>query len=178
MIVSVRNNNKIKVMLTAEDMRSRGITFDGICQNSAEARSFFSEIIGIAAAERETDLSEGSIIIEGFPTVSGGCVIYLSKDDSSCIIAVVSDDYAVLRRLCERLDADIRSALYTDSDLWLLIVFDSSAKELAGEYCQFIEISGIEAAAIREHCRPIFEQNAVREIIQSARQLPPACPHG
>lgn len=163
-------------MLTGEDMKSRNITFEGICENSEAAKEFFADIILVAAAEKGFGLEEGSITAEAFPTVSGGCIIYLTRESADEIIAAFSGDYSVLRELCERLDTNCRSSLYTDSDVWILLLHNTRAKEFAGDYCRFMEISNVEAAAINEHCRKIFENNAVAEIIRSVKSLPPSYP--
>ena len=75
----VISENKLKVMLTADDMRHYNLDCDTIDSGNAPARRAFRSILEDARAQTGFDTGKEKIFVQLYPGKSGGCEMFVTK---------------------------------------------------------------------------------------------------
>lgn len=75
----VISENKLKVMLTADDMRHYNLNCDTIDSDNAPARRAFRSILDDARAQTGFDAGKDKIFVQLYPGKSGGCEMFVTK---------------------------------------------------------------------------------------------------
>lgn len=75
----VISENKLKVMLTADDMRHYNLDCDTIDSGNAPARQAFRSILEDARAQTGFDAGKDRIFVQLYPGKSGGCEMFVTK---------------------------------------------------------------------------------------------------
>lgn len=73
------NENKIKFLLTAEDLKEREIKLSELAQGTEKAQAFFRDIMRKALDDFGFDASDSPLMIEAMPIAINGVVIIVSK---------------------------------------------------------------------------------------------------
>jgi len=73
------NDNKLKIMLTNEDMASLDITCEEIDYDDTGTRRMFWDILDRAKHETGFDAAGDKIFVQVYPDKSGGCLMYVTK---------------------------------------------------------------------------------------------------
>ncbi|MBO4264736.1 MAG: adaptor protein MecA [Clostridia bacterium] len=100
------NDSKLKVRLSADDMRSFDISLDGMDYDNTETRRVFWEILDRAKKETGFDAARERVFIQVYPAKDGGCDMYVTKQAKK--------------------ETDIKE-IKKYRDKWLLYGFDSYA---------------------------------------------------
>ena len=121
--------DKIKIILTPDDMDLYSLTCDNIDYDNTETRRAFWSIFDEIKHKNGFDAAGGRIFIQAYPSKGGGCELYVSKvseadkDDGCVTFKIKSDDkkqHAVYRF------TDISSLLSVCSQLQRLGYCDKS----------------------------------------------------
>ena len=75
----VISENKLKVMLTADDMRHYNLDCDTIDSGNAPARRAFRSILEDARAQTGFDTGKEKIFVQLYPGKAGGCEMFVTK---------------------------------------------------------------------------------------------------
>ena len=75
----VISENKLKVMLTADDMRHYNLDCDTIDSDNAPARRAFRSILDDARAQTGFDTGKDRIFVQLYPGKAGGCEMFVTK---------------------------------------------------------------------------------------------------
>lgn len=78
------NDNKLKVMLTPEDMRRYEINCDTIDYDNTETRRAFWSILDEAKYKTGFDAASDRVFIQVYPSKEGGCEMYVTKLGAYC----------------------------------------------------------------------------------------------
>ena len=73
------NDNKLKVVLTAEDMTSYALTADTIDYDNTETKRAFWDILDTAKHQTGFDAASDRVFIQVYPSRGGGCELYVTK---------------------------------------------------------------------------------------------------
>lgn len=73
------NENKIKFLLTDEDLKEREIKLSELAQGTEKAQAFFRDIMRKALDDFGFDASDSPLMIEAMPVAINGIVIIVSK---------------------------------------------------------------------------------------------------
>lgn len=76
------NENKIKFLLTDEDLKEREIKLSELAQGTEKAQAFFRDIMRKALDDFGFDASDSPLMIEAMPIAINGIVIIVSKVSS------------------------------------------------------------------------------------------------
>lgn len=77
------SETKLKIMLTADDMESNGISEDLLTYGEKDVRKMFEGILEEAKIKTGFDSNVGRLVIQVYPSKGGGCEVYfIRKSDS------------------------------------------------------------------------------------------------
>ena len=170
------SSDRIKVILSAQDIADAGIDFESNSEKDIKKlKKYIFFLLSKIKLSPDTTLSEsGTLYIEIYPQRSGGALIYFIIDcrqhhiyepatfcfynTNDLINAAVTVFNAYSHRL-------FKSSLYQYSGCWLFTVcpLDGSSSpitELLHEYGEPIDGGQIISAVIEEHCKPIIRERA------------------
>ena len=73
------SRNKLKVMLTAEDMSAYSLSCDSIDYDNTQTRRAFWSILDSAKHQTGFDAAGNRVFIQVFPSKGGGCELFVTK---------------------------------------------------------------------------------------------------
>ncbi len=73
------SESKLKIMLTADDMESNGITEELLSYGDKDVRKMFERILDEAKKKTGFDSSTGKLYIQVYPSKDGGCEVYFIR---------------------------------------------------------------------------------------------------
>lgn len=73
------NDNKLKVVLTPEDMTAYALTADTIDYDNTETKRAFWDILDTAKHRTGFDAASDRVFIQVYPSRGGGCELYVTK---------------------------------------------------------------------------------------------------
>lgn len=73
------NKSKLKIMLSADDMKKYGIDHVNIADDSFKVHTAFKNILSEIELETEFNTAEDRIFIQLYPSKDGGCEMFVSK---------------------------------------------------------------------------------------------------
>ena len=178
--------NKLKIMLSRDDLCSYGITVDEIDYDNTETRRVFWSLLDEAKQKTGFDAAISRIFIQIFPDREGGCEMYVSrlrsiegqkrgvtcKIDASCARrAFVFDSLERLLAVCRAVRGApplLSSSAYTERRegacrCFLITEGDGAALERITEYGELWDVSLL-PYYIKEHCKVICEGNAIETL--------------
>ena len=167
------SNSKLKIMLSAEDMKKYNIECDGGCA----LRQGFKPVLERAHDDCGFDIESGRLLVQVFPSRGGGCEMFVTRvalsagsegnDASVCIFDTMQSMIALCRVLRDRgLGAESAAyALPEGAFALLLPEFDRDEglpleASVINEFGYRRDCERIEGY-IKEHARAIFAENAV-----------------
>ncbi len=175
------SNSKLKIMLSAEDMKEYNIECDG---ESALKRGF-KPVLERAHEDCGFDIESGRLLVQVFPSREGGCEMFITRvaisgnkeekdytSPSVCILRTASDLLSLCRALSARGFGAGSSAYAMKEGVFALILpeFDRDERlpleaAVIGEFAERRDCDNIEGY-IKEHARPIFERDAVARLAE------------
>lgn len=109
------NEKNMKVSLSGEELRRRGLTAEELDRTDARTKHLLREMLEYAHDEIGFDARDVALTVRIFPSSDGGCELFVTKnkngkdtraqecaDDAASLWVIPSDDDA-LYALCERL---------------------------------------------------------------------------
>jgi len=79
MELTLINENKLKITLSAEDMERLGITCEGLDYENTGTRRVFWELLDKARRQTGFDAASEKIFVQVYPDKAGGCHMYVTK---------------------------------------------------------------------------------------------------
>ncbi len=175
------SNSKLKIMLSAEDMKMYNIECDG----ETALRRGFKPVLDAARRDCGFDTESGRLLVQVFPSRGGGCEMFVTRvafsgandekrvsDASVCLFETVQSLAAVCRVLYLRGFGKNSSAYALGEGVFALILpeFDRDerlplAAAVIEEFGHRRDCENIEGY-IKEHARPIFSDNAVERLAE------------
>ncbi len=172
---------RLKIELDKNDLIDLNITYDELDYDKAKTRRVINELLERIGAENDFDIHSGKMIIEVFPALNGGCIIYFtavkpasvtglkrSENDRSVWELCSADD---LMSVAERFAVNGSKnpiSLHLLNNRYRLTVSDISKREelILSEYADKI---GTSAAAVytNEHGK-LLSLNIIGELGVSA----------
>lgn len=164
--------NSFKIILTKEDLQRDGV--NNIFENNDLTGDFFKEIMEQTERLYGTTFSEGSVDAEFFESKDGGGELFICASRSMGLSAIyfvqtkTSETlYALCRRL-EKLHIHSDSRLYSENNLYILVVFLNRANDLLlsilSEYGTASKSGKFALWHLDEHAHVILKDNAVERL--------------
>lgn len=175
----VISNSKLKIMLSAEDMKKYNIECDG----ASALRCGFRPVLERAHLDCGFDIDSGRLLVQVFPSRKGGCEMFVTRaplesakspatDASVCIF----DGIGAMSRLCRVLKhrgyGAGSSAYELGRGAYALILPEFDRDEplplgaaVISEFGCRRDCENIEGY-IKEHARAIFKENAVARLAE------------
>lgn len=170
------SNSKLKIMLSAEDMKMYNIECDG----ETALRRGFKPVLERARLDCGFDIESGRLLVQVFPSREGGCEMFVTRvalsganegkrasDASVCIFDTVQSLTSLCRVLNSRGFGENSSAYALREGVYALILPEFDRDERLPLSAAVIEEFGYRRDCeniegyIKEHARPIFLDNAV-----------------
>jgi len=169
------SSDRIKVVLTAQDIADSGIDFESDDEKDIKRlKGYLFFLLSKIKLQYDAATEDASLYIEIYPQRTGGALIYFIIDrghhniceplvfcfeNSNDLIKAAS---ALYSNYSHRL---YKSALYQYKSCWLLIIRPldgnlSPAATLLMEYGELIDSDLLTSAVIQEHCKPIIRERA------------------
>ena len=178
------NEHKLKIMLTAKDMDSYGLTKERFDYSNTETRKALWDIFDYAKYQTGFDAASDKIYIQVFTSEYGGCEMFVTKpaqrkceDEVSFKIEKQELFYRVysfanlenLLSLCRVLslrDLAVESSVYSDGTIYYLVL---CSRQRQGELSEYTVIEDYcikrekddKVFYIREHCSVICKGDAI-----------------
>lgn len=171
----VIDEDKIKIMLSAEDMKEYSLDCDKMDYGDADTRKAFRSILDEAKHRAGFDTTPGKVLVQVYPSKAGGCEMFITRlennneDDGETEVREAAifgfDNINDLILLCRRLcmsgrggDADV---YYGDGGWFLRLNSDTD--------CLFVSDFGtrmgdIYSAYIHEYCTCICSADAIEKL--------------
>lgn len=73
------SDSRLKIMLTAEDMRLHGITCDTLDKSSITSRKAFWNILDEAKLQTGFDPAGSKLFVQMYPSKTGGCELFVTR---------------------------------------------------------------------------------------------------
>lgn len=179
------SKSTVKATLTPADLSRFKLDYDSISETNTQTKKLIVYILNELLRLKGKDLSNEHLYIEVFPTVNGGCLLYLSvssdlteendNDDdlpAEFIFSFSNTDELIgcaaeLKRLFGKYIKN-SSLYYSDEDFRLIIEVSegSSVNELSDKYREEQHELNIKAAHTREHCTKLISSCAVERLAQ------------
>ena len=170
------SNSKLKIMLSAEDMKKYNIECDG----ESALRRGFKPVLEMAHNDCGFDIESGRLLVQVFPSRGGGCEMFVTRvalsngvkenDASVCIFDTMQSMIALCRILHTRGFGQNSGAYALPEGAFALILpeFDRDERlpleaAVINEFGYRRDCEKIEGY-IKEHARPIFAENAVQRL--------------
>lgn len=173
------SNSKLKIMLSAEDMKRYNIECDG----ETALRRGFKPVLDMARRDCGFESEGGRLLVQVFPSRGGGCEMFITRvalesgkerarDASVCIFESVETMSRLCRVLRERGYGKESSAYAVSPSAYALILpeFDRDdplplGAAVISEFGYRRDCENIEGY-IKEHARVIVEGNAVARLAE------------
>ncbi len=177
------SSSKLKIMLSAEDMKEYNIECDG----ESALRRGFAPVLERAHEDCGFDIESGRLLVQVFPSREGGCEMFITRvaiagnkeekdytSPSVCILRTAGDLVALCRALRARGFGAGSSAYAMREGVYALILpeFDRDERlpleaSVIGEYADRRDCDNIEGY-IKEHASAVFTDNAVARLAELA----------
>lgn len=180
---SLIHENKLKVILTAEDMEKLELSYEQMDYSDAETREALVEVLDRARGHVRFNPKRSKLFIEVYPCEGGGCVLYFTclhtdrsgKVDVRPVLfefdsadALTEAACSTYRRYRQRI---YRSTLYQMNGRYRLIVWpldyaDRLSIYFLSEYGRCIGEGELLAAFTEEHGQEILEEDAIERLAE------------
>ncbi len=174
------SNSKLKIMLSAEDMKKYNIECDG----ESALRRGFKPVLERAHDDCGFDIESGRLLVQVFPSRGGGCEMFVTRvaissgthenDASVCIFDSMQSMIALCGVLRERGFGKKSEAYLLPEGAFALILPEFDRDEglpleaaVINEFGYRRDCEKIEGY-IKEHARAIFTENAVERLAEFA----------
>ena len=168
------SNSKLKIMLSAEDMKEYNIECEGGCA----LRQGLAPVLERARLDCGFDTASGRLLVQVFPSRKGGCEMFVTRvaqknerearaPASVCLFDSLGDMTSLCGVLKARGIGEMSSAYRIGERRYALVLPELDRDEALplsaavisefGERCECENVEGY----INEHATPIFKNNAV-----------------
>ena len=192
MELTLINDNKLKIMLTVEDMENLDITCEDMDYDDTATRRIFWDLLDRAKRRTGFDAASDKLLVQVYPDKTGGCMMYITKMNGvkqenatyekkyktrlytgkqrKRLIYAVADCealYDACRQLCEA-NYSGRSDIYCGSGLFFLCMDECAdgRTDIVGEYGQCIR-NPMFGYYLSEHCKRLITDNAAEKFYES-----------
>ena len=185
---SLAGPDKLKVLLSAQDLRELGLDYQSLNYSDEATRKILLDLLSQGRLRAGFLPKRSKLYIEIYPREEGGCVIYYTRLSGGevCLkgqfmpgpspVAFAFEDAGALLDACAKTHALYRhrilcSALYLLGREYRLIIYpldynDNLSVVFLSEYGKLVGQGGILAAYIEEHGELIHEPNALEVLAE------------
>ena len=188
--IKILNSQTIKITLTTKDMKKYNITHEILKNNEKITKELVLKLLNKIKEIITINISKNKMFLESFKTKEKGCILYLSvpsanektilnlpkKDEPKTTIAISKfKTLKNIKQFCKNINAlkneKFKSELYNFENNLILVTFipKNEKKEILALTKEFGQIYGegeIKYSIIKEHCKLIFEKDAIEKIIE------------
>lgn len=184
---SLIHENKLKVILTTEDMQELGLSYEEMDYSDSATREALLEVLNCARSQVHFNPRRQKLFIEIYPCEGGGCVLYFTClhtdrggqagmrpvifefENAGELAAAAQGAY---RQYRQRI---YRSALYRLEEHYRLLVWpldytDRLSIYFLSEYGRCVGEGALLAAYTDEHGEEILAENAIETLAEQFRQ--------
>lgn len=180
MKISVIDENTIRFKMVASDLKRLSLTYDQLDYSNAATRKVIAHLLEVARLQVGFQLNSGQMLIEVFPDVNNGCIIYISTEEKTLAREKQLSEPMVLQfddcnSLCSAADylvkrlpkAFSKSALYHVGSGYHLVLTASPGApndltDIVGECCTALATGTLATAYSREHGKLLASANALQ----------------
>ncbi|MCL1858104.1 MAG: adaptor protein MecA [Oscillospiraceae bacterium] len=182
------NENKLKIILTNEDMALLDITPEEMDYDNTGTKRIFWEILDNAKHQIGFDAGSEKLFVQVYPDKNGGCMMYVTKDVQKSVntyntyekkykskvitgakkkrLLYMFENSEILLEACDQLNLTGytgKSDLYADENRYFLYIEDNKeqAIELISEYGILINYPFF-GFYLDEHTKKIISSDAVK----------------
>ncbi len=186
------DHQTIKVILTASDLDRLDITYEEMDYKDPNTKRVILELLHHIRRETDINLQEGRLLVEAFPSIGGGCVLYIcaiSEEGSKSRISATAKSgfntplvfgFSDLERLasaCNQMILQLhhiilKSALYRYQSEYRLLIYsyfksDDRLIGLVCEYGRYLGKGSLPASVVKEHATCLLESDAIEVITET-----------
>ena len=186
--IKILNSQTIKLTLTTKDMKKHNITHTLLKSNEKITKNLILKLLKEIKETITIDLTNNKMLLESFKTKEKGCILYLSvptpigkkikPSNNKEIIAFVATFKTDknLKRFCENIsylkNKKYKSELYIFEEKFFLITLINQSEEkeflaIVKEFGQIYGKGSIKHSVVKEHCKLIFKDDAIENIIKT-----------
>lgn len=184
MLYKLLSENKLKVILSAKDMTELNIKYDDLEVSCPTTRSILLGLLYQISSEVNFDSDLGTLLVELYPTKSGGCIVVFSivakaKTEVFTMNFFEFQDSLTLIDCCISVfdrysNLIFKSKLYKYQEVFFLGIStldgeSSPATVLMNEYATMLPCSTLNCACADEHMQIILEQDAIDTIYSAVK---------
>ncbi len=187
------DHHTIKVILTASDLDRLDITYEEMDYKDPNTKRVILELLHHVRRETDIDLQEGRLLVEAFPSIGGGCVLYIcaisgeagsksripatAKGGFNTPLVFGFSDLERLASACKQMVLQLhhiilKSALYRYQSEYRLLIYsyfksDDRLIGLVCEYGRYLGKGSLPASVVKEHATCLLESNAIEVITET-----------
>ena len=186
------DHRTIKVILTASDLDRLDITYEEMDYKDPNTKRVILELLHHVRKETDVDLQGGRLLVEAFPGIGGGCVLYIcaiseekgisrtpaaAKGGFNTPLVFGFSNLEQLTSACKQMVLQLhhiilKSALYRYQSEYRLLIYsyfksDDRLIGLVCEYGRYLGKGSLPASVVKEHATCLLESNAVEVITET-----------
>lgn len=185
--IEIVDEKTVKVSLTRADMDDLNVCYDGLDYKNPLTRKMIVEVLEIIKSRLNLDLTEEKLIIEAFPYIDGGCILYIKINSEKRIVAAkkqkpsfntpiifrfkdineLSMGVSFLSKLYFHII--LESSLYLLDDSYYLLIYsyfkmDDRISSALSECGEFYGKGAVKSAFLKEHGKELIKSDAVKKL--------------
>lgn len=195
MKIEVINIQTIKVILKDSDMQKLKINYIDMDYDDPDTKNAIISILCHVKEEKNINLMEEKLFIEAFPTIYDGCILYINILSAKSNEPLIEDECNIekksefntpliftfhnldyLSEACSKVDflydhIILKNSLYHSNETYYLLIYtyfklDDKIINIVKEYGSYLGKGNIKCAFVKEHCKNIINQDAIKKIIE------------
>ena len=174
------SDNKIRILITASDLKDRDIEINDLYRDNSKARSLFWDIIYQAYIEQNFDVDNSRLIVEVSPFTSDSFVVIITRIPN-CTVSrkIISektslkniysfDDFEDIISLCKRINGSFRgnSILYKYKGKYLIVFLGYLTKKMQAILSEYATKESMSDAILVEYGKQIIESRAIEKLTE------------
>jgi len=127
------NDNKLKIVLTKQDLIDKHIDIKNLNPNSMESQNLFFDLLQEIESYHDFDLEDSQILLEGVSTANGSMILTITKRNDD-FIETKKSPKLIVKKKKENTNLANTEFIYKFDNLDTFIDFSSSIKTLPKRY--------------------------------------------
>lgn len=174
------SDNKLRILITASDLRERDLEVEDLYRDDSKAHSLFWDIIYQAYLEESFDVDDSRLIIEVAPVSSDSFVIIVTRIPNNVISKKIVGESTALKNvysfdtlddittLSHRILGLFRgnSTLYKYKEKYVLVMFGYVTKRVQAIISEYGHKENTSEALLSEHGNKVIEKKAIETLCQ------------
>ncbi|WP_026485825.1 adaptor protein MecA [Caldanaerobius polysaccharolyticus] len=174
------SDNKLRILITASDLRERDLDIEDLYRDNSKAHSLFWDIIYQAYLEESFDVDDSKLIIEVAPVSSDSFVVIVTRIPNNIISKKIMRENTALKNvysfdaiedlmnLSHRILGLFRgsSTLYKYKDKYVLVMFGYLTKKVQAIISEYGHKENTSEALLNEYGNKIIDKKAIETMCQ------------